>query len=201
MADLSLLSFVTIAATLFVAELTDKDALLLIAVSTKVRARLAFLAGAMAFLTTTTIIVAAGSLIVVVVPVEWIRVAGGVVMIGYGLWEARGLVGEKAVEEQESRIARSGGTWRVFVALVVSLALLDLAGDATEVLTVVLVAHYAAPLFVFSSVYVGLLSAAAVETALGNRLGKLLTPKRLQIASAVIFVLLGLAIVFLGSIW
>jgi putative Ca2+/H+ antiporter (TMEM165/GDT1 family) len=201
MADPSIASFATIAATLFVAELTDKDALLLLAVSTRVRARTAFLAGASAFLITTTIIVAAGSLIVAVVPVGWVRLAGGVVMLGYGLWEARGLVGEAAVEQQESRIARAGNQLRVFLALVASLALLDLAGDATEVLTVVLVAQYGATLFVFSSVCSGLVSAAAVETALGNRLGRLLTPRRLQIGSAVIFILLGLSIILFGSIW
>jgi putative Ca2+/H+ antiporter (TMEM165/GDT1 family) len=201
MAEVSLAAFVTIAATLFVAELTDKDALLLLAISTKVRARLAFAAGATAFAITTTIIVAAGSLIVAVVPVSWVRIAGGVVMLAYGLWGARGLVGEKEVEKQESRIARSGSQWRVFLALVASLALLDLAGDATEVLTVVLVANYGSPLFVFSSVCVGLFSAAAAETALGSRLGRLLTPRRLQVGSAVIFILLGLLIIFFGSLW
>jgi len=201
MAELTILSFATIAATLFVAELTDKDALLLLAVSTKVKARLAFSAGATAFLITTAVIVAAGSLIVAVVPVEYIRLAGGFVMIGYGLWEARGLIGEGAVGLQESRVARTGSTWRVFLALIGSLALLDLAGDATEVLTVVLVAQYSSPLFVFSAVYLGLIAAVAVETALGNRLGKLLTPRRLQIGSAAIFILLGMAIILLGPVW
>ena len=201
MAELTILSFATIAATLFVAELTDKDALLLLAVSTKVKARLAFSAGATAFLITTAVIVAAGSLIVAVVPVEYIRLAGGFVMIGYGLWEARGLIGEGAVGLQESRVARTGSTWRVFLALIGSLALLDLAGDATEVLTVVLVAQYSSPLFVFSAVYLGLIAAVAVETALGNRLGKLLTPRRLRIGSAAIFILLGMAIILLGPVW
>ena len=201
MPELSIISFATIVATLFVAELTDKDALLLIAVSTKVKAWLAFAAGATAFTITTTIIVAAGSLIVAVVPVEWIRLAGGTVMLGYGLWEARGLIGKEAVERQESRIARTGSAWRVYLALVASLALLDLAGDATEVLTVVLVAQYGAIFFVFSAVCLGLISAAAVETALGNRLGKLLSPRRLQIGSAAIFIILGLAIILFGAIW
>jgi putative Ca2+/H+ antiporter (TMEM165/GDT1 family) len=201
MADISIVSFATIVATLFVAELTDKDALLLLAISTKVRARLAFAAGATAFAITTTIIVAAGSLLVAVVPVGWVRVAGGVVMLGYGVWEARGLMGEKEVERQETRIARSGSQWKVFLALVASLALLDLAGDATEVLTIVLVASYVSPLFVFSSVYVGLFSAAALEATLGSKLGRLLTPRRIRIGSAVIFILLGLFIIFLGSLW
>jgi len=200
MVEPSALSFATIAATLFITELTDKDALLLLAVSTRVRTRLAFMAGATAFVITTTIIVAAGSLIVAVVPVEWIRLAGGVVMIGYGCWEARGLMGRGEVGRQESRIAETVNAWKVFFALVGSLALLDLAGDATEVLTVVLVAQYSAPLFVFSSVLSGLICAVAVETALGSRLGRLLTPRRLQIGSALIFVLLGLAII-LGTIW
>jgi len=200
MADQSILSFATIAATLFIAELTDKDALLLIAVSSKVKARLAFSAGAAAFAITTTIIVAAGSLIVAVVPVGWIRLAGGVVMLGYGIWEARGVMGKATVGREESRIARTGSGWRVFFALLASLALLDLAGDATEVLTVVFVAQYGSLLFVFSSVYLGLISAVAVETVLGNRLGKLITPRRLRIGSAAIFVLLGLAIIILGTI-
>jgi len=198
---MTIASFATIAATLFVAELTDKDALLLLAISTKVRIRLAFAAGATAFAVTTAIIIAAGSLIVAVVPVSWVRAAGGVVMLAYGLWEARGLMGEKEVERQESRIARSGSPWKAFFALVASLALLDLAGDATEVLTVVLVANYGSPLFVFASVYVGLSSAAAAEAILGSRLGKLLTPRRLQFGSAAIFILLGLFIIFFGSLW
>jgi len=199
MAELSIFSFATIAATIFVTELTDKDALLLIAVSTKVKARLAFLAGATAFTITTTIIVAAGSLMVSLVPVGWIRLAGGAVMIGYGLWEARGLIGKEAVGRQESRIASAASSWRLFFVLVGSLALLDLAGDATEVLTLVLVAQYTAPLYVFSAVWLGLVSAAGVETVLGNKLGKLLTPRRLQVGSAAIFVLLGLAIILLDA--
>lgn len=201
MADLSLAAFATISATLFVTELTDKDSLLLIAVSTRVKATLAFAAGASAFLLTTTIIVGAGSLLTAVVPVSWVKLAGGVIMLGYGLWEARGLSGAREAEREDSRLAKSGSPWKVYLALVAALALLDLAGDATEVLTVVLVARYGAPLFVFASVYVGLLSAAAAETALGNRLGRVLTPRRLRVGAAVIFIVLGLTVIFLGSIW
>jgi putative Ca2+/H+ antiporter (TMEM165/GDT1 family) len=170
-------------------------------VSTRVRARVAFFAGATAFVATTTIIVILGSLLVQLVPVDWIRLAGGLIMITYGLWQARGLVGTWAVGSEESRIARAGSAWKVFAPLAFALAVLDLAGDATEVLTIVLVARYQDPPFVFSSVCVGLLSATAVETALGNRLGKLLTPGRLRIGSATIFLTLGVFIVLLGSAW
>lgn len=199
MTDFTLAAFGTIAATIFIAELTDKDAFLLIAVSTRVKARVAFLAGAVAFVFTTTVIVALGSAIVVFVPVSWVKIAGGVVMVAYGLWEARGLVGMAAVREEEAKIQKAGSAWRAFAAMVVALALLDLAGDATEILTIVFVAHFANPLLVFTGVCSGLVSASALEATLGSRLGRLLTPLRLRLVSVVVFIGLGASILVLNS--
>ena len=192
-------SFGTIAAVLFVAELTDKDAFLLISISSKVKWSLAFLAGATAFSLTTLLFVAAGSIIVAAVPVYWVRLAGGVVMIGYGLWEARGLVGWGTAKEEETRAQSSGSPWRVFLALVAALALLDIAGDATEILTIVFVAHYTNALLVYSGVLTGLVAATAVETSLGNRLGRVLTPSRLRYLSVGVFLALGVSILVLNS--
>jgi putative Ca2+/H+ antiporter (TMEM165/GDT1 family) len=197
--DFTLASFGAMAAALFVTELTDKDSLLLIAVSTRVRARVTFAAGATAFIMTTTIIVTLGSLLVSVVPVVWVRIAGGVVMLAYGIWEARGIVGQGAVQGEESRVAKAGSTWKVFGSLVLALAVLDLAGDATEILTVVFVSEYRNLLFVFSGVCTGLLAATAVEATLGSRLGKLFTPRRLRIGSAAIFLILGASIVLYST--
>ena len=197
MADIA--SFGFIAATLFVTELTDKDAFLLIALSTKVRTLIVFLAGATAFTITTAIIVTAGSFLLTAVPVYWVRFAGGAVMVAYGLWEARGLVGLRAVNEEESRVQKAATPWRAFAAMVGALALLDLAGDATEVLTIVMVAQYNDPLFVFSGVLTGLVAATAAETALGSRLGRVLTPRRLQLGSAAVFLLLGALILLTNA--
>lgn len=194
MSDFTLASFGTIAAVLFVAELTDKDAFLLIAVSSKIRWRIAFLAGAVAFTLTTFLFVVAGSILVAYVPVNWVRLAGGVVMVGYGLWEARGLVGVKEAEEEESRIKRASTPWKVFLTMVATLALLDIAGDATEVLTIVFVAHYADSVLVFTGALTGLILATALETALGNTLGRVLTASRLRYLSVAVFLLLGFAI-------
>jgi len=199
MTDFSLASFGAMAAILFITELTDKDAFLLIAVSSKTRWHIAFLAGAAAFTLTTLLFVTVGSVLVAFVPVSWIRLAGGVVMLGYGLWEARGLVGKKAAEEEESRVRRVGNRWMAFLALVASLALLDMAGDATEVLTIVLVAQYANGPLVFSGVLSGLVAATALETALGNRLGQVLTAIRLRYLSVVVFLALGASILLLNS--
>jgi putative Ca2+/H+ antiporter (TMEM165/GDT1 family) len=197
--DFTLAAFGTIAITLFIAELTDKDAFLLIALSTRVKARLVFLAGAVAFVCTTTVIIAIGSALISVVPVYWVRLVGGIVMIAYGIWEARGLVGMKAVSEEESRIEKAQSAWKTFAAMVAGLALLDLAGDATEVLTIVFVARFPNPTFVFSAAIIGLLAATAVETTLGSRLSRLLTPFRMRIGSAAVFLVLGASIIILNS--
>ena len=190
-------SFAAIAATIFLAELTDKDAFLLIGVSTRVSWWTVFLAGSTAFTLTTVLLVTFGSVLAALVPVVWIRIVGGLVMVGYGFWEARGLIGLGAVEKEVSRVERSGNPMREFFALVGALAILDLAGDATEVLTVVFVSQYSDLLLVFTGCMAGLLTATALEATLGSRLGRLLTPRRLQYASTTVFIILGLSILAL----
>jgi len=199
MIDFTIEAFGAVAAAIFVAELTDKDAFLLIAMSAKMRSSVVFSAGAVAFIFTTTVLVTAGSLLVAFVPVYLVRLAGGVLMIAYGLWTARGLIGMGAIEVEESRIESAGTAWRSFFALVAALAVLDLAGDATEVLTLVFVARYQDPILVFLGACFGLISATAVETALGNRLGRLFTPRRLRVGSAAVFLTLGTLILLFNS--
>ncbi|MDE1853570.1 MAG: TMEM165/GDT1 family protein [Thaumarchaeota archaeon] len=191
MADFTLAAFGAIAAALFVTELTDKDAFLLITVSTRVRAMVAFLAGVTAFVLTTALFVSVGSLLLVIVPVLWVRLVGGAIMVGYGLWQVKGIIGLGSVEREESKIEKIRSPWRTFLALVASLAVLDIAGDATEVLTIVFVARYSNPLLVFTGTITGLIAATGLETALGSRLGRVLTPGRLRIVSAAVFLILG----------
>ena len=176
---------------MFVSELADKDALLLLALASRTRAMLVFLAGSTAFILTTVVNVAIGALVTSIVPLVWVKVAGGSVMVAYGLWEARGLLGQKLVKEEVERLEKGRGGPKAFLGMVGALALLDLAGDATQVLTIVFVAHYTDVLLVFVATCVGLIAATALETVLGNRLGKLLNPKRLRFVSVVVFLVLG----------
>lgn len=200
MSDPSVAAFAGIAAALFLTELTDKDALLLLALATRTRARRVFLAGATAFVFTTTVIVTVGTFAISVIPILWIKLAGGAVMFAYGLWEARGVIGQKMIGEEEGKIESTKDGLKAFFLMVSALALLDLAGDATEVLTIVFVAQYSDAILVFSAACVGLVAAAGVETALGNRLGKILTPGRIRYASVAIFLLLGTSIL-VSSLW
>ena len=193
-------AFVTISSTLFVAELTDKDALLLLTLATRERAVTVFLAGATAFVATTTLFVSAGTLLITTIPLIWIKLFGGSFMLGYALWQLRWVVGGKEDTKGGAgeRVERRLNGLKAFFAVVGALALLDMAGDATEILTVVLVAQYSDIILVFLAACTGLIAATAVETALGNRLGKVLTPRRLLYFSTAVFLALGTWIIASG---
>ena len=79
-------ALLTVGTAIFVAELTDKDALLLLSLATRFRPRLVFAAGAVAFTITSAVIVTLGRFLVDYVPVSWVTLAGGTIMIGYGIW-------------------------------------------------------------------------------------------------------------------
>jgi putative Ca2+/H+ antiporter (TMEM165/GDT1 family) len=193
-----LAALLTTAGTIFVIELTDKDALFLLALATRAKASVVFAAGSLAFLISTAIIVTIGSLLIAVVPVFAIRLAGGVIMLGYALFEYfRFSAQEKDIDKREQRLLeRKGpGPWSVFLPAVVTLIALDLAGDATELVTIVLLAHFQDALVVFTGAVAGLVAAVAVETALGNRLGRVLSPRRIKTLSILIFLVIGLTVI------
>ncbi len=183
--------------TIFVVELTDKDALFLLALATKTRASVVFAAGSVAFTITTAIIVAVGSLLITLVPVIAIKLAGGAIMLAYAVWEYyRFSREEHEVDEREEKLLerRGRGAWSIFIPAVLTLIALDLAGDATELVTIVFLARFEDALVVFSGAVVGLVAAVAVETALGNRLGKVLSRRRIRYLSIVVFTVIGVTV-------
>lgn len=194
-------AFGTIALAIFVAELTDKDALLLLTLATRMKPLTAFAAGSVAFTITSAIIVSVGFVLTRFVPVFWIKIAGGVVMIGYAFFQYFSS-SEKDLQQENRLVSKTAKRTALaaFLSAVSMLIFLDLAGDATEVLTIVFVARYQNLLLVFASCVVALVAASAVETALGNRLGKILSPERIKILSLIVFLIIG-SIVILSSIF
>ncbi len=200
MVDQLLPVFAAIVVALFVTELTDKDALLLLTLAAKGRGVVVFMAGSVAFVLTTGLFVSAGALVNSVVPIVWVKLAGGAFMVVYGLWQAKGLVGQGLVEREEREMEGKTYSLSVFLVMVATLALLDVAGDATEVLTILLVAQYKDAALVFSAACSGLIIATGVETLLGNRLGRLLTLKRMKYVSTAVPFILGTSIL-LSSVY
>jgi len=186
----------TVASAVFVAELTDKDAFLLLTLATRHRSWFVFAAGAVTFTITTAIIATSGYFLVNVFPVYWIKFVGGVIMIGYGFLGFLKVSEKERAEEEEKLLARTSmkSMWPAFLAAVSMLALLDLAGDATEVLIIVFVAHFDVVL-VFASALIALIAATAVETVVGNRLRNYLSLKRLRLFSLLVFTIIGATII------
>jgi len=180
---------------IFIAELTDKDALLLLTLATRFKPWAVFAAGSVAFTITSAVIVTVGRFLINYIPVSWVSLTGGTIMICYGVWGfSRPNQDEKEASDVERKLSAktSRGMASVFLSAVGFLVLLDLAGDATEVLTILFVARFQNPLLVFVGAVVALISATAVETMIGNRLGKILSVERIRIFSLVVFLTIGI---------
>lgn len=187
-------SLLTIIAVIFVAELTDKDALLILSLATRMKPWIVFAAGSVAFAISSVIIVTLGYFLVSFIPVSIISVAGGIVMIAYGTWsffKANKEEEELTKAERRLTLRASRGLLFVFLNAVSMLILLDLAGDATEVLTILFVARFQNVLLVFAGAVLALVAATAVETAIGNRLSKILSSKRIRFLSLFVFLTIG----------
>jgi putative Ca2+/H+ antiporter (TMEM165/GDT1 family) len=192
-------ALLTTMGTIFVTELSDKDALFLLALATKTKALVVFAAGSVAFTISTTIIILFGSLLIRFVPIVAIKLVGGSIMLVYAVWGYYRLSNQQLqIDEREERLlgrSASKGIWSIFIPAVLTLIALDIAGDATELVTIVLLARFDDALVVFLGAVIGLIAAVAVETALGNRLGKILSPQRIRYLSIVIFLAIGLIVI------
>jgi putative Ca2+/H+ antiporter (TMEM165/GDT1 family) len=190
--------FLTVFGAVFVAELTDKDALLLLSLATKMRPLVVFAAGSIAFTITSVVIVAFGSILVVYIPIYWIKLAGGAIMLAYAVLEyVRGLRVSAKLEKDEERFIKHVGRKEIYAILgiVASLIVLDLAGDATELLIIVFVAQYGDALLVLAGAVTALVAASALETVLGNRLGRFLSSRNIRNLSVLVFLVIGSVIV------
>ena len=118
-------------------------------------------------------------------------------MIIYALWDFS-RAGMKTERNEEKRLLNQttkNSARSVFLGAVSLLILLDLAGDATEVVTIVFVARYSNAILVFLGAVAALVAASALETTVGARLKKVLSPKRLRYFSLVVFLIIGSVII------
>ena len=168
--------------------------MLILSLATRIRARVTFVAGSVAFTITSAIIVTLGHYLVSYVPVSWVSLAGGTIMICYGVWGFIHTKPDEEVADMEGKFSAkaSKGMRSLFISAVGLLVLLDLSGDATEVLTILFVARLDA-LTVFIAAVIALIAATAVETMIGNRLSRALSSGRIRIFSLLVFLIVGVS--------
>ena len=116
---------------------------------------------------------------------ELLRWVLGLSFIAMAIWT---LIPDKIDAEQSDR----GTQFGVFGATFISFFIAEM-GDKTQIATVAMAAHYAAPLLVVMGTTLGMLIADVPAVLLGEKLAKKIPMKLMHGIAAAIFALLGIA--------
>jgi putative Ca2+/H+ antiporter (TMEM165/GDT1 family) len=181
--------FASIFAVIFVAELPDKTALASLVLATRHRALPVLLGAAAALAIQSLVAVIAGSLLSLLPP-RAVHIGSGVLFLVSAV-----LMWRKNDEEPEA--GKDGGQLGFARAFTMSFMVVFVAewGDLTQIATAGFAARYKQPVLVFCAATAALWAVAAVAVIAGNRAGHLLNPKLTQKIAAVLFALVGVALI------
>lgn len=189
----ALYAFAIVFAVIGGLELVDRTSFALIAIASRARALPTWAGGALAFVLSTGIAVGAGTALSTVLGpqhIAWLRIGGGVFLIGYALWlYFRGT--EEQIGSEESALPSA------FVAAFLTIFLLEL-GDTTMIFEIVFVTDYGW-LIVLSAGALALVSVAAWDVNVGRYLGQRLQPERLRLIVTVAMLAVGAVTILYGA--
>jgi putative Ca2+/H+ antiporter (TMEM165/GDT1 family) len=131
---------------------------------------------------------ALGAWITSAVTPEILRWVLGVSFIGMAIWT---MIPDK-IEDEETKVAQKFG---VFGATLITFFLAEM-GDKTQIATVAMAAHYAAPLMVVIGTTLGMLIADVPAVLVGDKLANKIPMKLVHSIAAAIFAILGIATLF-----
>src|SRR3954471_8114410 len=181
--------FVSIFTVIFVAELPDKTALASLVLATRHRA-LPVLAGAAAALAIQSLVaVIAGSLLGLLPP-RAVHIGSGVLFLvsAIVMWRK---------QEEEAEAGQDDGQVGFVKAFTMSFMVVFVAewGDLTQIATAGFAAHARQPVLVFCAATSALWAVAAIAVIVGKHAGHLLNPRVTQKVAAVLFALVGVALI------
>jgi Ca2+/H+ antiporter, TMEM165/GDT1 family len=126
---------------------------------------------------------ALGAWITSVISPDTMRWVLGLSFLGMAIWT---LIPDK-IDEEETHVAQKMG---VFGATLVTFFLAEM-GDKTQIATVALAAHYAAPLMVVIGTTLGMLIADVPAVFVGNKFAAKIPMKLVHTIAAAIFAIMG----------
>ncbi len=178
-------------AVVALAEIGDKTQLLAFILAARFKKPLPIILGILvATLLNHGLAGALGAWLTRVVSPDVLRWVLGLSFIGMAIWT---LIPDR-IEEEETQVARRFG---VFGATLLTFFLVEM-GDKTQIATVALAAHYAAPWMVILGTTLGMLIADVPAIFVGDRLASKIPMKLVHAVAAAVFALLGL-VTLLGS--
>jgi putative Ca2+/H+ antiporter (TMEM165/GDT1 family) len=178
---------------IFIAELPDKTALAALILATRFRIRDVIAGAWAAFAIQTLVGVAAGS-VLTLLPVTPIRVVSGLGFLLFAFLSFRRQE-EECETEEESAVANSKAGRPAWLASFLVIFAAEW-GDLTQLATAALVAQNRHPLSVGIGAILALWTVTLLAVFSGNKLGKLLKPKLLNVISGVLFASIGIAIIY-----
>jgi Ca2+/H+ antiporter, TMEM165/GDT1 family len=182
--------FFSVFAIVFLAELPDKTALAALVLATRHRP-LPVLLGAATALTIQSLVAVAAGQVVSLLPSRPVHLlAGGLFLVSAVIMWRRTDDSEEDVKDGSPRAGFWRSMWLVFVVVFIAEW-----GDLTQLATAALAARYRSPVVVFGGSTLALWSVASLAVLIGHRAGKFLDPHLTQRIAAVLFVVIGVAIV------
>ncbi len=168
------------------AEIGDKTQLLAFILAARFKKPLPIIAGILvATLVNHGLAGALGAWITTTVSPEILRWVLGLSFIGMAIWT---MIPDE-IEEEETKVAKRLG---IFGATLITFFLAEM-GDKTQIATVAMAAHYAAPLMVVIGTTLGMLIADVPVVFAGDKLAIRIPMKLVHSVAAAIFALLGIA--------
>lgn len=131
---------------------------------------------------------ALGAWITSAVTPEILRWVLGLSFIGMAIWT---MIPDK-IKEEKTKVAQKLG---VFGATLITFFLAEM-GDKTQIATVAMAVHYAAPLMVVIGTTLGMLIADVPAVLIGDQLANKIPMKLVHSIAAAIFAILGIATLF-----
>jgi len=179
-------SFLVSAGVVALAEIGDKTQLLAFILAARFKKPAPIILGILfATIVNHGLAGALGAWITASISPEVLRWVLGLSFIGMAAWT---MVPDK-IEEEESQIAKKFG---VFGATLITFFLAEM-GDKTQIATVAMAAHYAAPLMVVMGTTLGIMIADVPAVFAGEKLATKIPMKLVHSIAAAIFAALGIA--------
>ena len=183
--------FVSIFASIFIAELPDKTAFATLLLATKAKPLPVFGGVALAFLVQTTVATLAGSLIALL-PAHWVHLGAGVMffVFSWQMWRSRFEAeseAEPAVDGHVKGLSFWSSAWSAFLVIFIAEW-----GDLTQLATASFVAKYRSEkITVFCAALLALWSVTLCAVVLGQNAAKYINPVAVKKYGAGLFALIG----------
>jgi len=173
-----------------IAEMADKTQLLTLCLTCKYPARKVLLGVALAIALLNLAAVAVGGLAGELLPVVPIKIAAGVLFLGFGVWTL--LSRDQSETEEACDVTEGGGLPRNAVLTIAAAFLVAEIGDKTQLATLSLAARFEAFAMVWVGASLGMLAANALAIVGGSLLSDRVPEALLKRISGLLFIAFGI---------